>query len=96
MKIIFGNKESGKTEKILQLANKHGSIVLSSSPHALWEKARALGYTNVEIVGFGDLNNDNFSLGKDLYIDDVENALQYLMDRYYKLNVRGISVTIEE
>ncbi len=93
---IIGPRGSGKTIKLLQAAREKNNIILTSNSRALREKAKSLGYRDVEIIGFGDLDNDNFSLGKDVLIDNIDSVCDYLLNKFYGLEIVGFSVTINE
>ena len=93
---IIGPRGSGKTTKLLKTAKENNGIILTSNSRALREKAKSLGYRNLEIIGFGDLDHDNFSLGKDVYVDNIDSVCSYLLNKFYGLGVAGFSITTNE
>lgn len=92
---VIGKRGSGKTTKLFELAREKNAMVLVSNSRALKQKAHALGYNDIEIIGLGDLANENFSLGKDLLVDESNYILQYMLNEFYGLNMIGFSVTDE-
>lgn len=95
MHTIVGERGSGKTTKIFQLAKETGAMVLCPNSRALRQKAKAMGYGDLEIIGFGDLDNDNFSFDKPVLVDEAATILEGLLNKYYNLKMTGFSATIE-
>ena len=93
---IIGPRGSGKTVKLFEEARKNNAIILTANSRALREKAKSLGYRNLEIIGFGDLDNDNFSLNKDILVDNAENILQIFLNKFYNINMTGFTATLED
>ena len=93
---IIGPRRSGKTTKLFKAAQENNGIILTSNSRALREKAKSLGYRDLEIIGFGDLDNDNFSLGKKVFIDNIDSVCECLLNKFYGLETAGFSLTMEE
>ena len=93
---IVGPRGSGKTTKLFEIAQENNGIILAPNSRALREKAKSLGYRDLEIIGFGDLDNDNFSLGKNVYVDNIDSVCSYLLNKFYGLEIAGFSVTTNE
>lgn len=96
MHTIIGERGSGKTTKIFQLAKQTGAMVLCPNSRALRQKAKAMGYEDLEIIGFGDLNNDDYSIDKPVVVDEAATVLNILLNNYYNLTMTGFSATIED
>ena len=92
---IVGNRGTGKTTKLIKYAAEHDMMILTTNSRALREKARSLGYKDVEIIGFGNLKNDDFSFGKKVLVDNAEYVLQTLLDKYYCLEMEGFTANIQ-
>lgn len=92
---IIGPRGTGKTTKLFELARENNAMILTSNSRALREKAKSLEYRDLEIIGFGDLDNDNFSLGKDVMVDNAEIVLQKLLDHFYGINMTGFTANQE-
>ena len=93
---VVGGRGTGKTTKLFELAKEKNAIILCPNSRALRQKAKALGYKDLEIIGFGDLDNDNFSLGKQVLVDESSHVLQTLLNKFYLVNMIGFSATVEE
>lgn len=93
---IVGPRGSGKTTKLFKAAKENNGIILTSNSRALREKAKSLGYRDLEIIGFGDLDNDNFSLGKNVFIDNIDSVCSNLLNKFYGLETAGFSITVNE
>lgn len=93
---VIGPRSTGKTTKLFELARKNNAMILTSNSRALREKAKSLGYRDLEIIGFGDLDNDNFSLGKNVFIDNIDSVCSNLLNKFYGLETAGFSITVNE
>lgn len=93
---VIGPRGTGKTTKLFELARENNAMILTSNSRAMREKARSRGYNDIEIIGYGDLDNDNFSLGKNVYIDNIDIVCDTLLNKFYGLKIAGFSVTMEE
>lgn len=93
---IIGPRGSGKTTKLFELARENNAMILTSNSRAMREKARSRGYNDIEIIGYGDLDNDNYSLEKDILVDNADDVLNYLINKFYSLKIIGYSATIDE
>ena len=92
---IMGQRGSGKTRKLFEEARKNNAMILTINSHALREKARALGYTDIEINGFGNLKNDDYSLAKPALVDECPYFLAALLNKYYGIEMIGFNATEE-
>ena len=90
---IIGPHGSGKTTKLFEEARKHNAMILTTNSRALREKANSLGYRDVEINGFGNLKNDDYSITKPALIDNCDEFLAALLDYYYNIKMNGFSIT---
>lgn len=93
---IIGPRGTGKTTKLFELARKNNAMILTSNSRAMREKARSRGYEDVEIIGYGDLDNDDYSLNKNVLVDNADDVLNYLMNKFYSIKVIGYTATIDE
>jgi hypothetical protein len=92
---IVGKRGSGKTAKLFEQARKNNAMILTLNSHALREKAKALGYDDIEINGLGNLRNDDYSIGKAALIDESPYFLAALLDKYYGIKMIGFNATEE-
>lgn len=93
---IIGPRGTGKTSKLFGLAREKDAMILTSNSRAMREKARSRGYNDIEIIGYGDLDNDNYSLNKKIFVDNADDILNYLINKFYSLEVIGYTATINE
>lgn len=93
---VIGPRGTGKTTKLFELARKNNAMILTSNSRAMREKARSRGYNDLEIIGFGDLDNDNFSLNKDVLVDNAEYVLKDLLNKFYSINMTGFTANLED
>lgn len=92
---IIGPRGSGKTAKLFEEAQKANAMILTLNSHALREKAKAMGYDDLEINGLGNLRNDDYSIGKPALIDESPYFLAALLDKYYGIKMIGFNATEE-
>lgn len=92
---IIGQRGSGKTAKLFEQARKNNAMILTLNSHALREKARALGYEDIEINGLGNLKNDDYSLAKPALVDESPYFLAALLEKYYGIKMIGFNATEE-
>ena len=93
---VIGPRGTGKTTKLFELARENNAMILTSNSRAMREKARSRGYEDIEIIGYGDLDNDNYSLGKDVFVDNADDVLNCLINKFYSIKVIGYSATTNE
>ena len=74
---IINGRDTGKTKQLLELARHKG--------------AKSLGYEDIDIIDYQDLNQDLFNFTHPLIIHQVDNALKYLFDFWYNSEVIGYS-----
>ena len=70
-------------------------MILTVNARALRVKANSLGYNDIEIIGFGNLKNDDYSIVKPTLVDNCDEVLSKLLDMYYRIDVQGVSLTTE-
>ena len=95
MNIITDVRGSGKTKKLLEVAQKENAIILTQDKRAFKVKAKSYGYDNVTILDYEDLENDNYDLNRPILIHNADKVFEYLFDRYYGLKPIGFSATME-
>jgi len=93
---IIGPRGTGKTTKLFELARENNAMILTSNSRAMKEKARSRGYNDIEIIGYGDLDSDNFSLNKNVFVDNADDVLNCLINKFYSIKVIGYTATIDE
>lgn len=92
---IIGPRGSGKTIKLFEEARKNKGMILTTNSRALRIKAKELGYDDLEINGFGDLKNDDYSIAKPALVDECPHFLAGLLEKYYNIEMIGFNATNE-
>lgn len=93
---IIGPRGSGKTVKLFEEAHKNNAMILTINSRALRAKAKDLGYNDLEINGFGDLKNDDYSIDKPALVDECPYFLAGLLEKYYGIKMIGFNATGNE
>ena len=97
MKVIARPCGTNKTKELLEMADKNDGIVLTSEKRALQVKAEAYGFHNLTIIDWFDLFESEYPADKhDLYIHKTGDTLSEYFSANFDLDLRAISVTMEE
>lgn len=95
MKTIIRNRDSGKAVELLTFAREKDAAILTQNKRAFKVKASSLGFNDIEILDYEDLQHDNYSLTKPIVIHNGDKAIQFFADKYYGISVIGFSATEE-
>ena len=92
MERIIDGRGTGKTLRLMKLAQEQNGVLVCSQPRAMEFKAHSYGLDGFEIISYNELisgiaNPDN----KPVFIDEVENFLQHLGH-----DICGYSLTNED
>ena len=93
MKTIIRGRDSGKAKELFQLAREQDAYIVSQNKRALQVKADSLGYNDIAIIDYEDLDNETHE-GKVL----IHNADKWLKTVFYNtfgVEVIGFSATEE-
>ena len=88
---IIDKRGSGKTSRLMFLAKENNGILVCENPYAMETKARAYGFTDLNIISYVDFFERNYDLNMPCFIDEL--------DRYVKtigLKFAGYSLTLED
>ena len=96
--------EIERCEKCVTYAKEGKTVALICSGDAgvygmaspLLEVAEREGFSDVEILDYEDLEDDNYTIDKPVLVHNGDKFLEYLLDRYYGLNIVGFSATQED
>lgn len=91
MKIISGKQGTGKTEKLLKLAQQTGAAVLCQNKRAMREKANAKGYQSIQCVEIRDLKD--LKRGAPIVIDDALALFKNYLESAFSVEVQGMDFT---
>lgn len=75
----IGERDNGKTKRLLEYAKKHKAIVVCSMPRAMEEKAREYGLGKIECISYTVFLDNAKKLGTEpIVIDEIENFLTHI------------------
>ena len=84
MYMEIGSRGNGKTERLLEFAQKNNAVVICNNPFAMKEKAREYGIQDIKCISYYDT----------LYADE-----KYVVDELYfylkNKNIIGFSYGVE-
>ena len=93
---IIQNRGTGKAKKLLETAREKNATIITQDKRAFEVKAKSYGFSDVEILDYEDLEDDNYTIDKPVLVHNGDKFLEYLLDRYYGLNIVGFSATQED
>ena len=93
---IIQNRGTGKARKLLETAREKNATIITQDKRAFEVKAKSYGFSDIEILDYEDLEDDNYTIDKPVLIHNGDKFLEYLLDRYYGLNIVGYSATQED
>lgn len=92
MYTFIGGRGTGKTYKLLEVANETKGVIICSNPRAMREKARSWGFTEIkDFLSYQEKESITMDTNS-LYIDNLEKFIQE--DMGWRL--KGYTYTIEE
>lgn len=97
MLTIIGNRGSGKAKQLMEAAAKTNGTILTQNKRALYVKAHAYGYDNLNIIDYEDLRNPRIQIpDSPIYVHNGDKVLTWLLEKYYGISIAGFSATLEE
>ena len=93
---IIQNRGTGKAKKLLEIAHENNATIITQDKRAFEVKAKSYGFSDIEILDYEDLENDDYIIAKPVLIHNGDKFLEYLLDRYYGLKPIGFSATQED
>lgn len=94
MKIISGERGTGKTKQLLELAADTGAVILTRNARALYAKAHAYGITNLRIYEPNEYNYDDLFAEK-ILLHKAEEFLPEYFKSVFNAELIGLSLTEE-
>lgn len=88
---IIDARGSGKTSRLMLLAQENNGILVCGNPHGMAAKAKAYGLTGFDIISYADYFQQNYEYGKPCFIDELDLCL-----RHWEDNIAGYSLTLED
>ena len=92
---IIQGRGTGKAKQLLAAARENNAAIITQNKPAFEVKAKSLGFEDIEILDYQDLQNDNYTFGKPMYIHNGDKMLSWLLDYYYNIQVAGFTATSE-
>ena len=86
---IVDIRGSGKTSKLMLLAQENNGIFVCFNPDAMKVKAKAYGLTGFDIISFSDYIEKKYTPHKPIYIDELEHFVRSMFG-----DIEGYSLTI--
>ena len=96
MKTIIRGRDSGKAKELLQYARENNCFIITQDKRAFRVKAHNYGFNDIEIIDYDDLRNDNYPVGITALIHNGDKMLVALLDKFYGIDVIGMTATIGE
>ena len=93
---IIQSRGTGKAKKLLEIAREKNATIITQDKRAFEVKAKSYGFSDVEILDYEDLEDDNYTIDKPVLVHNGDKFLEYLLDRYYGLDIIGFSATQED
>ena len=91
---IIGQRGSGKTKELIELARKtSNSAILTQDKKGMEVKIKNYGFNDVTVFDYEDLEQDNVPIGCKLLVHQAEPLLEYIMERFYFNKPYAITVT---
>ena len=97
MKTIIKGRGTGKAKELLEYCRKTpNSFILTQDKRAFQVKANSYGYSDILIIDYNDLKNDNYPLDGIAYVHNGDKVLYELLKNFYGIEVAGFSATEEQ
>lgn len=93
---IIDERDSGKAEKLLATARENNAFIITQNKRAFQVKAHNLGYDDITIVDYDDLQLDNYPIALPTLVHNGDKMLYWLLNKYFLIDVLGFSATKEE
>lgn len=86
---IIDKRGSGKTSRLMLLAQENNGVFVCANPYGMREKAKNYGFSSFEIVSYKDYLEHNYSYGKMVFIDELDLFVKSLGN-----NLNGYSLSL--
>lgn len=87
---IIDKRATGKTSRLMLLAQESHGIFVCANPEIMKEKAEKYGFNNFEIISYKDFLKCNFEFNKMIFIDELELFVKSLGNNFH-----GYSISLE-
>ncbi len=93
MKTIIRGRDSGKAKELLEYAQQNDAMIITQNKRAFKVKAESLGFKDIEIIDYEDLQYDNYDDNKPVVIHNGDKMLYWLISQKYGLETIGFTAT---
>lgn len=87
---IIDKRGTGKTSRLMLLAQEAHGIFVCANPQIMKEKAEKYGFHNFEIVSYQDFLKQNYEFNKMVFIDELELFVKSIGNNFH-----GYSISLE-
>ena len=87
---IIDNRASGKTSRLMLLAQENEGVFVCKDPIIMLQKAEKYGFYNFLIISYKDYLEHNYPYGKMVFIDELDCFVKSLGN-----NLSGYSISLE-
>lgn len=88
---IIDTRGSGKTGRLMLLAQENNGVLVCSDPHSMRIKAHAYGLKGFDIISYYDFIDKNYDTTKPCYIDELEIFVKNSFESF----IQGYTLSIE-
>lgn len=88
---IIDYRNSGKTSRLMLLAQEHDGVLVCSNPYAMRKKAEDYGLKGFDIISYYDYWNNNYNVNKKCFIDELDSFVASLGNK-----LSGYSLSLED
>ena len=88
---IIGEKGTGKTRRLLEMAKDNNGIVICENVEEMTKRAYRLGIVGIDFMDYRDYVYELVNLTKPVYIANINNFL-----KAFDHDIAGYSLTLEE
>lgn len=78
---LIGERGSGKTEKLIDIAVENNGTIVCKKPQHIVEMGYSMGLTNLKVVSYDSYLANKESVEGPVYVDDMDSLLETLDSR---------------
>ena len=86
---------TGKTKRLMELAEKNKTLIVCANPSAMKYKASVYGFRGIDFIDYRTFIYNYKELGN-FYVDELENLVTYWLENFVNLGCGGINKTPQD